>query len=96
MQWRQPCSIHLCDEHGCIQPVDAGGETTRRHEPCFQIELTHKIWRQGMRIVEIPIIFTERFQGHSKMSRKIVWEALAVVWVLLLQNGLRRSPGKEK
>ena len=33
MQWRQPCSIHLCDEHGCIQPVDAGGETTRRHEP---------------------------------------------------------------
>ena len=33
MQWRQPCSIHLCDEHGCIQLVDAGGETTRRHEP---------------------------------------------------------------
>ena len=33
MQWRQPCSIHLCDEHGCIQPVDAGGETTRRREP---------------------------------------------------------------
>ena len=33
MQWRQPCSIYLCDEHGCIQPVDAGGETTRRHEP---------------------------------------------------------------
>ena len=30
MQWRQPCSIHLCDEHGCIQPVDAGGETTRQ------------------------------------------------------------------
>src|SRR5208337_4798550 len=33
MQWRQPCSIHLCDEHGCIQPVDAGGETTRQRAP---------------------------------------------------------------
>ena len=33
MQWRQPGSIHLGDEHGCIQPVDAGGETTRRREP---------------------------------------------------------------
>ncbi|HUD82804.1 MAG TPA: hypothetical protein VMQ67_04845, partial [Candidatus Saccharimonadales bacterium] len=62
----------------------------------FQIELTHKLWRKGMKIVEIPIIFTERFQGHSKMSRRIVWESLAMVWRLLLQNGLRRSPRKEK
>jgi dolichol-phosphate mannosyltransferase len=48
-----------------------------------------------MRIVEIPIIFSERFQGRSKMSRKIVWEALAMVWRLLLQNGLRRSPRRK-
>ena len=33
MRWRQPRSIHLCDEHGCVQLVDAGGETTRRREP---------------------------------------------------------------
>ena len=57
--------------------------------------MTHKLWRQGMRIVEIPIIFSERFQGRSKMSRKIVWEALAMVWRLLLQNGLRRSPRRK-
>jgi dolichol-phosphate mannosyltransferase len=49
-----------------------------------------------MKIDEIPIIFTERFQGHSKMSRKIVWEALAMVWRLLFQNGMRRSPRPEK
>ena len=71
-------------------------DAVRSNGYSFQIEMTHKIWHQGMRVVEMPIIFTERFQGHSKMSRKIVWEALAVVWVLLLQNGLRRSPGKEK
>ena len=33
VRWRQPRSIHLGDEHGCIQLVDAGGETTRRREP---------------------------------------------------------------
>ncbi|MEO5804150.1 MAG: polyprenol monophosphomannose synthase [Verrucomicrobiota bacterium] len=58
----------------------------------FQIEMTHRIWRQGLRIVEVPIIFTDRFQGTSKMSGKIVREALLMVWRLWLQNGLRRSP----
>ena len=33
VRWRQPRSIHLGDEHGCVQLVDAGGETTRRREP---------------------------------------------------------------
>lgn len=58
----------------------------------FQIELTHKIWRQGMRVAEVPIVFTDRFQGSSKMSSKIVREALWMVWRLWFQNGLRRSP----
>ncbi len=58
----------------------------------FQIELTHKIWRQGMRVVEVPIIFTDRFQGQSKMSRDIVFEAFWMVWKLWFQNGMRRRP----
>ena len=58
----------------------------------FQIEMTHRLWRQGMRIVEVPIIFTERAQGHSKMSGHIISEALLMVWRLLLQNKLRRRP----
>ena len=44
-----------------------------------------------MRVVEVPIIFTDRFQGSSKMSRRIVWEALIMVWRLWLQNALRRK-----
>ena len=62
----------------------------------FQVELTHKIWRQGMKIAEVPIIFTDRFQGTSKMSSKIVREALWMVWRLLLQNNFRRSPQQVK
>ncbi len=58
----------------------------------FQIELTHKLWRQGYQVVEVPIIFTERVKGHSKMSGNIVREALLMVWRLWLQNGCRRSP----
>src|SRR6266513_1104892 len=58
----------------------------------FQIEMTHRLWRQGMKIVEVPIVFTDRVQGHSKMSGHIVREALIMVWRLLFQNKLRRRP----
>jgi dolichol-phosphate mannosyltransferase len=58
----------------------------------FQIEITHKVWRQGMKIIEVPIVFTDRFHGTSKMSPKIVREALRITWKMLFQNRLRRSP----
>lgn len=58
----------------------------------FQIEMNHRLWRDGYKIIEVPIIFTERAQGHSKMSKHIVWEALFMVWKLWFRNGLRRSP----
>lgn len=50
----------------------------------FQIIMTHRAWKQGKRIIEIPIIFTERRSGQSKMSRAIVREALWIVWKLRL------------
>ena len=62
----------------------------------FQIEMTHRLWRAGLRIAETPIIFTDRFQGTSKMSSKIIREAVTMVWKLLLQNGLRRWPTPPK
>jgi dolichol-phosphate mannosyltransferase len=58
----------------------------------FQIEMTHRLWRQGMKVVEVPIVFTERLHGHSKMSGHIISEALIMVWRLLFQNNLRRRP----
>jgi dolichol-phosphate mannosyltransferase len=54
--------------------------------------MTRRLWRQGMRVAEVPIIFTDRFQGHSKMSRAIMRGALWMVWRLLFQNKLRRKP----
>jgi dolichol-phosphate mannosyltransferase len=58
----------------------------------FQIELTHRLWRDGFKVVETPIIFTERVEGSSKLSRSIVIEAFWMVWWLWLQNGCRRWP----
>jgi dolichol-phosphate mannosyltransferase len=48
----------------------------------FQIELTYRAHRLGLRIVETPIIFEERQEGASKMSRKIFLEAVVRVWQL--------------
>jgi dolichol-phosphate mannosyltransferase len=56
----------------------------------FQIELKFRAWRAGFRLVEVPILFTERDYGESKMSRRIVREAVWRVWWLKLQDLLGR------
>lgn len=48
----------------------------------FQIELTYRAIRQGMNVVEVPIVFVDRRAGQSKMSRRIFAEAVAEVWRL--------------
>ncbi len=48
----------------------------------FQIEMSYKCWKKGFRIVEIPITFTDRRVGVSKMSKRIIWEAVWMVWRL--------------
>ena len=53
----------------------------------FQIELNWHAWKQGLRLKEIPIIFTDRVEGVSKMSRKIIIEAMWMVWRLRLFSG---------
>lgn len=50
----------------------------------FQIEMTFAAWRGGYTVREIPIIFVDRHSGSSKLSRRIVWEALWLVWRLRL------------
>lgn len=48
----------------------------------FQIELKFRAWKRGFALTEIPIVFTEREEGESKMSKKIVREAIWRVWRL--------------
>jgi dolichol-phosphate mannosyltransferase len=50
----------------------------------FQIEMNFRAWRKKFRLLEIPIVFTDRMEGRSKMNRKIVREGVWVVWWLRL------------
>jgi dolichol-phosphate mannosyltransferase len=90
MPLTDPTGGFKCFRRRALESINL--DAIRSNGYSFQIEMTHKIWMQGMKIVEVPIIFTERFQGHSKMSGKIVREALIMVWRLWIQCGFRRSP----
>jgi dolichol-phosphate mannosyltransferase len=90
MPFTDPTGGYKCFRRRALQAINL--DAIRSNGYSFQIEMTHKLCRQGMKIVEVPIVFTEREQGHSKMSGHIVREALFMVWRLWLQNGLRRSP----
>jgi dolichol-phosphate mannosyltransferase len=48
----------------------------------FQIEMNYKTWKRGFKISEIPIVFYDRTVGSSKMSKKIIIEAIFIVWKL--------------
>ena len=93
MPFSDPTGGFKCFRRHALQAIDL--DRVRSNGYSFQIELTHKLWRQGMKVVEVPIIFTDRFLGTSKISRKIVYEAVFMVWRLLAQNGLRRWPQKK-
>ncbi len=87
-----PTGGYKCFRRRALEALDIGA--IRSNGYSFQVELTHKIWRQGMRVGEVPIVFADREHGHSKMSGHIVWEAIWMVWRLWFQHGLRRWPKK--
>lgn len=94
MPFSDPTGGYKCFRRSALQAVDLS--SVRSNGYSFQVELTHKIWRQGLRILEVPITFTDRFHGSSKMSGKIVREALLMVWRLLFQNGCLREPNPQQ
>jgi dolichol-phosphate mannosyltransferase len=90
MPFADPTGGFKCFRRRALQALDL--EAVHSNGYSFQIEMTHRLWMNGYKIAEVPIVFTERSQGGSKMSRRIVWEALAMVWRLWIQAGFRRSP----
>ncbi len=65
-------------------------DTVRSDGYSFQIEMNYLCMEKGYRIGEIPIIFIDRHAGTSKMSRKIVREAVFMVWKLRIGSLLKR------
>lgn len=71
-----------CFRRSALEALDL--EKMKSDGYCFQIETTFKIWKKGLRVKEIPIVFTDRTRGTSKMSGGIISEAFFLVLKLRL------------
>jgi dolichol-phosphate mannosyltransferase len=69
-----------CFRRSVLEAIDL--DCVRSNGYAFQIEMSFRAWKKGFRIVEIPIVFVDRTEGHSKMSKRIVREAIWMVWRL--------------
>ena len=71
-----------CFRREALEALDL--DAVRSNGYAFQIELSMRVWKKGFRLKEIPIVFVDRIHGTSKMSKKIVREAIWMVWYLRL------------
>ncbi len=73
-----------CFKRKVLESIDLGRIQSDGYS--FQIEMSFKAWKKGFSLGEIPIIFLDRSAGTSKMSKKIVREAIWIVWNLKFQS----------
>jgi len=73
-----------CFRREVLEAIDLDRVTSNGY--AFQIEMTFKAWKKSFNIKEIPIIFVDRVKGKSKMSKKIVREAVTMVWKLRIKS----------
>jgi len=79
-----------CFKREVLETIDL--DALRSNGYAFQIEVNYRCQQLGFQIGEVPIIFTDRIRGGSKMSRKIVFEAVGMVWKLRLESLLGGQP----
>jgi len=73
-----------CFRRDVLEAIDL--ERVNSNGYSFQIEMNYKAWKKGFRLAEVPIVFTERTEGLSKMSKAIVREAIWKVWELRIRS----------
>lgn len=69
-----------CFRRNVLESIDLNSVKSNGY--AFQIEVSYRAWKRGFHLLEIPIIFVDRTEGVSKMSKKIVREAIWMVWRL--------------
>ncbi|NWF50118.1 MAG: polyprenol monophosphomannose synthase [Ignavibacteriaceae bacterium] len=75
---------YKCFRRKVLESIDL--DRVKSNGYSFQIEMTFKAYKKGFRIKEIPIVFVDRVKGKSKMSKKIVREAVIMVWILRIRS----------
>ncbi|NUQ11617.1 MAG: polyprenol monophosphomannose synthase [Gemmatimonadaceae bacterium] len=71
---------YKCFRRKVLEAIDLSDVKSNGY--AFQIEMHFRVWRKKFRVVEIPIVFVDRTEGASKMSKKIIREAVWMVWRL--------------
>ncbi|MDR0993160.1 MAG: polyprenol monophosphomannose synthase [Verrucomicrobiota bacterium] len=92
MPFSDPTGGFKCFRRAVLQTIDL--DQIQANGYAFQIEMTHRAWHLGFKVVESPIVFEERREGQSKMNGGIINEALWMVWKLQARCHFRRRPGK--
>ena len=69
-----------CFRRNVLESIDLSAVKSNGY--AFQIEMSFRAWKRGFRLIEIPIVFVDRTEGESKMSKRIVREAVWMVWRL--------------
>jgi dolichol-phosphate mannosyltransferase len=81
-----------CFRRAVLEAIDL--DRVHSNGYAFQIEMSFRAWKKGFRLIEIPIVFVDRTEGQSKMSKSIVREAVWMVWRLRFSSitGRLESP----
>lgn len=85
---KDPTGGFKCFRRSILETLDLDKVLSNGYS--FQIEMTFRAWTKGFRVKEIPIVFTDRVGGKSKMSPEIVREAIWMVWKLKINHILGR------
>ncbi len=84
MKIKDSTSGFKCYRNEVLKSIDLNNVSSDGYS--FQIEMNFKAWKKGFRIKEIPIVFVDRLVGSSKMSKKIIREAIFEVWRLRISS----------
>ena len=90
MPIKDPTGGFKCFKNSVLEKIDLDKVESSGYS--FQLEMNHKVWMAGCSIVELPITFSERRAGTSKINGAIAWESVKMVLKLWRDAGYRRKP----
>ena len=94
MPIKDPTGGFKCFKREALEKI--GLDSIESNGYSFQLEMNHRMWMAGFSIKEIPIVFTERQAGYSKLSGSIAVESVKMVLKLWKGASFRRSPRKRE
>ncbi len=80
MPYRDPTGGFKCWRRTTLEKIDFATVASAGYS--FQLEMNHRTWKAGLKTVEIPISFTDRVAGYSKITAGIAKESLKIAWRL--------------